>query len=92
MAGIKGRSGGRRPNAGRKRKDREQELIEQLAPYEDKAVERLGKAVEAGESWAIKLYFEYRWGKPTQRTDLTAEMTAVTPITFFGNLPEWMDD
>lgn len=92
MAGVKGRSGGRRPNAGRKTKDREQELIEWLAPYEDTAIEKLAAAIKAGEAWALKLFFEYRWGKPTQRTDITTEGMTVTPIRFFSNLPEWMDD
>lgn len=92
MAGRKGRSGGRRPNAGRKTKDREQQLIEQLAPYEAEAIEKLAEAMEAGEAWAVKLFFEYRWGKPTQRTDVKAEGITVTPVSFFRNLPEWMDE
>ena len=84
--------GGKRPGAGRKPKDAEQALIERLAPYEDQAIEKLTDAMTAGEAWALKMFFEYRWGKPTQRTDITSEGVTVTPVSFFGNLPEWMDD
>jgi hypothetical protein len=84
--------GGKRPGAGRKPKDTERALIERLAPYEDQAIEKLIDAMDAGEAWALKLFFEYRWGKPTQRTDITAEGIQVTPISFFSSLPEWIDE
>lgn len=86
MAGKKGRSGGRRPNAGRKPKEQSQALVEKLKPYEPAALANLGAAVEAGEAWAIKMFFEYMYGKPHQETttNLKGELK-VTPIDF---LPE----
>jgi hypothetical protein len=59
--------------AGRKPKAEEQKLIEKLSPFEDKALKALKSNVEAGESWAIKLFFEYMYGKPKQSLDHTSE-------------------
>lgn len=60
------KNGGARSGAGRKPKADEQTVIERLSIYEDVANEKLRDAVEKGEAWAIKLYFEYRYGKPNQ--------------------------
>ena len=32
---------------------------------------KLKEAVEGGESWAVKMYFEYMYGKPKQQVDHT---------------------
>ena len=61
--------GGARQGAGRKAKADEQALIEKLTLYEDEAHKQLKQAVQGGEQWAIKLYFEYRYGKPNQQLD-----------------------
>ena len=58
--------GGARKGAGRKAKADEQELIEKLSAYNDTSHEKLKDAVDAGEQWAIKMYFEYFYGKPNQ--------------------------
>ncbi len=58
--------GGARQGAGRKPKADEQELIEKLSAYNDTAHEKLKEAVESGEQWAVKMYFEYFYGKPNQ--------------------------
>jgi hypothetical protein len=58
--------GGARSGAGRKPKADEQELIDKLSVYNDTAHEKLKDAVEAGEQWAVKMYFEYFYGKPNQ--------------------------
>lgn len=58
--------------AGRKPKAEEQKLIEKLSPFEDRALQALKSNVEAGEPWAIKLFFEYMYGKPKQSTDITS--------------------
>jgi hypothetical protein len=58
--------GGARKGAGRKPKNDEQALIEALSPYSDVAHEKLKDAVENGEQWAVKMYFEYFYGKPNQ--------------------------
>jgi len=70
--------GGKRPGAGRKPKEVSESMIERLTPYEDGAIEKLAEAIERGEAWAVKLFFEYRWGKPVQRTELTGTPGLVT--------------
>jgi hypothetical protein len=49
---------------GRKPKSTELELIEKLTPLESLALEKLKEGVQSGEFNFIKLYFEYRFGKP----------------------------
>lgn len=62
--------GGRRAGAGRKSKAEEQRLIERLTPLAPTAHRQLKAAIDAGEQWAIKLFFEYMYGKPMARTQL----------------------
>ena len=61
--------------AGRKPKAEEQMLIEKLSPFEDVALKKLEDAVKSGENWAIKLYFEYRYGKPRQTIEQNSTHT-----------------
>jgi len=56
-------------NAGRKPKADEQKLIERLTPLEDTALNALKNALETEESWAVKLFMEYRYGKPKQQIE-----------------------
>jgi len=58
--------GGKREGAGRKPKADEQKLIERLTPLEDKAYKALETALLNDEGWAVKLFMEYRYGKPKQ--------------------------
>ena len=71
MAGVKGKSGGARPNSGRKSIAEEQKLVERLGPLQDLAHQKLKAALQLGEQWAVKMYFEYMYGKPTQRIEQT---------------------
>lgn len=61
--------GGKREGAGRKSKAEEQDLIERLSPLKDSAYKALKNALNEEEGWAIKLYFEYMYGKPKQTID-----------------------
>ena len=63
--------GGKRIGAGRKAKAEEQKLIENLTPMNPMALESLKKGLEKKEQWAVKLFFEYFYGKPQQRVDVT---------------------
>ena len=63
--------GGKRAGAGRKAKAEEQKLIENLTPMNALALESLQKGLEKKEQWAVKLFFEYFYGKPQQRVDVT---------------------
>ena len=70
--------GGQRPNAGRKSKAEEQSLIEKLSPMEGLAHTKLLEAIEEGKDWAVKMYFEYMYGKPTQKVDQKTELSFPT--------------
>jgi hypothetical protein len=64
--------------AGRKPKSDEQALIEKLSPLEDEAHKKLKEAVKSGEQWAIRLFFEYMYGKPKQSMAIDGINTNVT--------------
>ena len=77
-------NGGARQGAGRKGKAEEQMLIENLTPMNEMALESLQKGLEKKEQWAVKLFFEYFYGKPQQRLDVTSnEETLNMPVINF---------
>lgn len=63
--------GGKRENAGRKSKSDEQNLIEKLSPLEPVAFKSLEAAIKDNQSWAVRLWFEYTFGKPKERVEVT---------------------
>jgi len=65
-------NGGARKGAGRKPKADEQRLIENLTPMNEKALKSLEQGIDKKEQWAVKLFFEYFYGKPQQRVDVTS--------------------
>lgn len=84
--------GGARPGAGRKKRVDELRVIEQmdatLAP--DKVWEILAEMVLEKKEMAVKLWLEYRLGKPRQQVDVTSDgqslsapeiILNITPIT-----------
>lgn len=62
----KRKNNGGNKNAGRKSKAEELQLIERLSPLEPTAHAKLKEAVEQGKEWAVKLFFDYMYGKPKQ--------------------------
>ena len=77
-------NGGARKGAGRKSKSEEQKLIENLTPMNSMALASLEKGLEKKEQWAVKLFFEYFYGKPQQRLDVTSnEETLNMPVITF---------
>ena len=64
-------NGGARKGAGRPPKAEEQALIEKLSPLEPKAFKALNNAIEDEQSWAVKMYFEYMYGKPKEKVEVT---------------------
>ena len=64
-------NGGKRQGAGRKPKADEQKLIEKLSPLEPKAFKALENAIQEEQSWAVKMYFEYMYGKHKERVEVT---------------------
>ena len=83
-------NGGARKGAGRKSKAAEQKLIENLTPMNDMAVKSLEKGLEKKEQWAVKLFFEYFYGKPQQRVDVTTNDESINMplINFVETEPE----
>jgi len=73
MADGRKNNGGHK-SAGRKPKADEQALIEKLSPLEDKAFKALDDAIKEGHHWAVKMYFEYVYGKPRERIE-TVDLT-----------------
>lgn len=65
---MEGKHGGARKGAGRKSKDEELKLIEKLDNIidSDKAINSLNGLIKDGNFNAIKLYLEYRFGKPKE--------------------------
>ena len=68
MADGRKNNGGHK-NAGRKPKAEEQQLIERLTPLDDVAFKALKNGLEDDQSWAVKLFLEYKYGKPKQTID-----------------------
>ena len=64
--------GGKREGAGRKSKADEIKLIERIDSVIDKdeAIKKLGELILDGHMQAIKLYMEYRYGKPKESVDI----------------------
>jgi hypothetical protein len=77
MENDKRKNNGGHSNGGRKPKAEEQKLIEKLSPMEATAHAKLSEAIELGKDWAIKMFFEYMYGKPKQ----IIEQTNLTPFT-----------
>ena len=67
--------GGAREGAGRKAKADEQSLIEKLSPLEGIAFEALTNALNDGKDWAVKLFFQYKFGMPKQTIDQKVEVS-----------------
>jgi len=76
--GTKGNKGGRPSKA------EEQKLIENLTPMNADALRSLQIGLKNKEQWAVKLFFEYFYGKPQQRVDVTSNSETLNiPIINF---------
>ena len=71
--GDKPKRGGAREGAGRKSKDEELKIIERLDNIidSDEVIESLKALIKEGNFNAIKLYLEYRYGKPKETIETT---------------------
>jgi hypothetical protein len=63
--GTKGNKGGRPP------KSDSNELLENLDPMSEMGLQRLKEGIERGDFRFLKLYFQYRYGKPKQISEVT---------------------
>lgn len=75
--GTKGNKGGRPPKAD------EQKLIELLSPMAEDARKALHDNIQAGESWAVKMWFEYVFGKPKETINQTTTLTNI-PVSIWA--------
>jgi hypothetical protein len=73
------------PNSGRKPKEEEIVLIEKLSPLDDIAFQMLMKGVKEGSFNHLKLFYEYRYGKPKQIIDVTTKGEQIKQIFKIGN-------
>lgn len=71
-------------NGGRPSKAEEQNLIQKLSPLEPMAFEALTDALENKKDWAVKLFFEYMFGKPKQQTDITSMGEKIQNVIHLG--------
>jgi hypothetical protein len=73
--------GGRRPNAGRLPKEKEQEIVSMMdiiaSPMD--ALDCLWNKCKEGDTQAIKTWLEYRFGKPKQSIDVTTQGEKIGP-------------
>ena len=67
----KRKNNGGHTTAGRKSKADEVALIEKLTPLEPLAFKALSNALSDEQNWAVKLWFEYMYGKPKETKDVT---------------------
>ena len=67
-SGTLGNKGGRPP------KSDEIALIERLSPMDDIALEMLNMKIEQGDMQALKLFMEYRFGKPNMKIEHSGEV------------------
>lgn len=81
-------NGGAREGAGRKPKADEVQLIERLSPMDDEAFEKLREGVSAGDFQFIKLFMEYRYGKPKQQIEQNINTNQPIIIDWTGNHAE----
>lgn len=59
--------------AGRKPKAEEIELIERLSPLDDIAFEALKDGIKKKDFRYVKLFHEYRYGKPKETKDINLD-------------------
>ena len=62
---------GNKLGKGRPPKAEEQKLIEKLSPLQNKAYKALENALGEEHSWAVRLWFEYMYGKPKEKVEVT---------------------
>jgi len=73
------KNNGGNKNAGRKPKAEEQKLVEKLTPLISKGYKALESGLDNDQSWAVKLFFEYLYGKPKQSVDVTSGGDKIQP-------------
>lgn len=76
MAGVKGRSGGKREGQGRKPKAKELKLLERMDnvlgdDWEDGLLQSAYEQAKKGSYQHLSLILAYKYGKPQDKVDVT---------------------
>ena len=84
MDGRRNNKGTKGNKGGRPSRSDEQKIIENLTPMNSLALDSLQQGLEKKEQLAVKLFFEYFYGKPQQRVDVTTNEESLNmPIINF---------
>jgi len=77
--------GGKRKGAGRKTKKEEDKLQSFLSLYEDEVLQEVIKGCRDGDFRFIKIYMEYKYGRPRESKDITTNGESLNfgQISFF---------
>ena len=73
MSGVIGRSG-------RKPAEENIALIQRLTPLDDIAFEMLKKGIEENKFPYLKLYFQYKYGRPREMKEINVNTNQQTPL------------
>jgi hypothetical protein len=73
MAGLIGRSG-------RKPAEENIALIQKLTPLDDIAFDMLKKGIEEGKFPYLKLYFQYKYGRPREMKEINVTSDIQQPL------------
>ncbi|MDC1261239.1 hypothetical protein N8Z72_00935 [Polaribacter sp.] len=67
-------------NSGRKSKEEDQKMIEELSKFSEDVYEVLHQNILAGKHWAIRIWFERMFGKSKESKDLNLTNNQEQPI------------
>ena len=67
-------------NSGRKSKEADQKMIEELSEFSEDVYEVLHQNILAGKHWAIRIWFERMFGKSKASKDLNLTNNQEQPI------------
>jgi hypothetical protein len=67
-------------SSGRRAKEIDQKMIEQLSVFTEDAYRVLGENIKKGKFWAIKIFFERMYGKPREYKDVNVTSNQETPL------------
>jgi len=75
MADGRKNNGGARPGAGRKPKAEESKIIENMDSHinQDEVWKKMAELIKEGDTRALTLYLNYRFGKPKETISQTIE-------------------
>ena len=79
-------NGGAREGAGRPKKSDEAELIERLKKFDDIAEQKLIEGVQSGSYPHLKIFYEYRYGKPKQLIGVVTENETLEQVFKIGGV------